>query len=110
MKAFLKFIFLGVLAVMTYITVKASMDRNVMHALSGLWQDPWVKATLCDTYFAFMVICLWVGYKEKTWPARILWSLAILILGNFAIAAYMLIQLFRLKPQDPVDKIWTRNS
>lgn len=110
MKTFLKLVFFGVLAAMTYITVVASGERSVMNALTGLWQDPWVKATLCDTYFAFMVICFWICYKEKGWPARILWTLGVLILGNFVIAAYMLIQLFRLKPQDSVDKIWTRNS
>ncbi len=110
MKTFLKIVFFAVLGVMTYATVTASMERNVMHALTGLWQDPWVKATLCDTYFAFMVVCMWMVYKEKSWLARILLVLGVLILGNFVIAAYMLVQLFRLKPGESVDRIWTRNS
>ena len=63
------------------------MDRGVVTAFRELWPDPWFRATMADTYFAFLTIFLWVCYKEKSIVARVLWFLGIMILGNFAIAA-----------------------
>lgn len=105
----LKVFFTLVLAVMTWVTVRASLDRGVIEALHALTPDLWFQATLCDTYFAFLTIWLWMAYKEKTWAVRLAWFAAVMILGNFAIAAYCLIQLFRLKPGDPVENILRRN-
>ena len=109
MKTALKIIFTAILGIMLYVTIAASLDRSVAQAFRELWPDLWFQATMCDTYFAFFVICLWAAYKEKSLAGKILWPAAILVLGNIAIAPYMLIQLFRLKPGDPVGKIWTRN-
>lgn len=110
MKVLLKIFFTGVLAVMLYATVSASMDRNVFQALRELTPDLWFQATLWDTYFAFLTICFWVIYKEKNIFSKIAWTLGILILGNFAIAGYILRELFRLKPQEPVSAILTKRN
>lgn len=110
MKLFLKVIFTGILAVMLYATVSASMDRNVFQALRELGPDLWFQATLWDTYFAFFTICLWVIYKEKSVLAKCAWSLGILLLGNFVIAGYVLIQLFCLKPDEPVSAVLTKRN
>ena len=108
MKTALKVLFTTVMLVMAWVTVTASMDRGVMTALRELWPDPWFRATVADTYFAFLTISLWVWYKERGAAARVLWFLGIMVLGNFAIAAYLLVQLFKLKKEDPVTKILTR--
>lgn len=94
----LKIFFVIVLIVMTWGTVSACLDRGVMTALRELWPDPWFKVTIYDTYFAFLTFYLWVFYKETSTALRLLWLAAVLLLGNFTIAAYMLIQLQRLEP------------
>lgn len=109
MKILLKLLFTAVLAVMTWVTVAATLDRGVFEAGRELWQDKWFQATLCDTYFAFLTFFLWVAYKERCFIRRAVWFFLIMILGNFAIAAYMLIQLFRLKKEDPLENLLLRD-
>ena len=108
MRRFLQLAFLAVLAAMLWVTVTASLDRDVLTAGRDLWADPWGKATLFDAYFAFLTIWLFVAWRERTWLSRILWLLAILLLGNFAIAAYFLIALARLPPGADWGRIFER--
>ena len=101
MKTFLALAFTAVLAAMTWVTVTASLDRSVLTAAGEIWSDPWGKATLFDTYFAFLTVYLWIAYRERGVAARLLWLLLILTLGNFAIAAYFLLALGKLGPERP---------
>ncbi len=94
----LKGYFLVVLVAMFWVTWRASLDRGVMQAFAEIAADPWGLATLFDAYFAFLTFYLWLAYKEASWLARALWLLGILLLGNFAIASYVLLQLFTLPP------------
>ena len=57
---------------------------------------PWFIATLADTYWAFLTFYLWVFYKESHWLARVVWLLGILLLGNLAMAIYLLVQITKL--------------
>lgn len=109
MKLFLKGLFLAVLATMTWATVSASMERGVFDAGQALWDDKWFQATLWDTYFAFLTFFLWVAYKERSWISRVVWFVLIMVLGNFAIASYMLIQLGRLKKDEPLENLLLRS-
>lgn len=92
-----------VLAAMTWVTVVASLDRNVLVAAPEIWNDPWGRATLFDAYFAFLAVFVWIAYRERSTWRSILWLFLLLTLGNFAIAAYFLITLHRLGP----DEDWT---
>ncbi len=103
MKTFLYTAFFVVLVAMTWVTVTASLDRSVLVAAVDIWNDPWGKATLFDAYFAFLTVYLWIAYREQGWWRRLLWLLLILTLGNFAIAAYFLLALRQLGPEQP----WT---
>ena len=103
MKTFLYCAFAFVMAAMTWVTITASLDRSVLQAAVEIWDDPWGKATLFDTYFAFLTVYLWIAYREGGPGSRILWLLLILTLGNFAIAAYFLLALKKLGPERP----WT---
>ena len=96
MKRFLVLAFCAVLAAMLWVTVTASLDRSVLIAAVEIWDDPWGKATLFDAYFAFLTVYLWIAYRERGWGARLLWLLLILTLGNFAIATYFLLALYRI--------------
>ena len=98
MRRFLQAAFLGVLVAMTWVTVKASLDRNVLQAASEIWADPWGKATLFDAYFAFLTVYLWMFFRERSVAARCGWLIGVLLLGNFTIAVYFLLALGRLGP------------
>jgi hypothetical protein len=65
-------------------------------ARPGGGQNPWFVATLFDAYFGFFWFWAFVAYRERTWPVRIGWLVAILLLGNIAMAIYMLLALSRL--------------
>lgn len=108
MKRLLIVWFVLVLAAMLWATVTASLDRDVLTAASEIWQDPWGRATLFDAYFAFLTVYLWIAWRERSWGARILWLVLILLLGNFAIAAYALIALLRLPPGEGVEGLFRR--
>lgn len=108
MKTLLKILFAAIFCWMVYISIVASLDQNVMDAIREFGPRLWWQATLSDTYFAFLTIYLWVFYKETSWISRVLWFVGIMLLGNLCISAYVLIQLFRLKPEDPVSKILVR--
>jgi len=107
MKTALRFWFLFVLLVMVGVTTWASLHENVVAAFLRLARDPWGLATLADAYFAFLVFWLWVAWKEGCWSSRIIWLLAILLLGNLAMAAYVLIELTRV---DGVEALLTRRK
>lgn len=84
-----------VLLAMLGVTTWASLHENVVAAFVRLARDPWGLATLFDAYFAFAAVWFWIAWREACWPTRLLWLAAILLLGNFAIAAYILIVLKR---------------
>jgi hypothetical protein len=109
MRLVLILLFCFVLAVMSFVTIRASMVRNVFDN-GELLRDPWFIATLCDAYFGFMTFSIWVAYKERSMLMRLLWLVAVLFLGNFAIATYVLIQLFRLRKGQPVSLIFQRGE
>lgn len=102
--------YLGVFAAMLWATVTASFDRNVWVAAQEIWQDPWGRATLFDTYFAFLTVYLWIAWREGSWLARGLWLLAMLFLGSFTIAGYILWTLFHLPPEESLDGLFRRKA
>lgn len=90
--------FVFVIVVMLGASVWASLDKNVVQAFADLGSDPWGLATLFDAYFAFLAFWLWLAYKEPRWGSRLGWLAFLLGFGNFAIAAYALLQLSRWDP------------
>ena len=96
MITFLRVFFIIVLISMLGVTGWASMQCALWDTPRAVATHPWFIATLFDTYWAFLTFYCWVVYKERGWIARIGWLLGILLLGNIAMATYLLIQLFRL--------------
>jgi hypothetical protein len=72
--------------------------------------NPWFIATLFDAYFGFLFFWAWVVHKETRWSTRLLWLLAILLLGNIAMAIYVLIQLHRLPKGAGIADLLTRKG
>ena len=106
----LRVIFGLILIGMLAVTTVASLDRGVFEAGVELWPDPWFKATLADAYFGFLVVWLWIAYKEGGWIRPAIWALLLAGFGNIAIAVYMLIELFRLRADDPIEKLLIRKA
>ncbi len=79
----------------------------------GLTTPPdnwWTIATLIDAYYGFVTFYAWVAWKERRWIPRIGWFVGIMLLGNMAMSAYVLIQLARLHRDQPASAILaTRN-
>jgi hypothetical protein len=82
---------------------------SLWEAWPGYAANPWAVATLWDAYFGFLTFYVWVVYKERKIWARILWFLLIMGLGNIAMSLYVLIQLMRLRTDEPAETIlWRR--
>ena len=93
---FLRVFFAAIIATMLAVTIWASGRESILEIPSTVTGDPWFVATLSDAYFGFLTFFVWVAYKERSMIARAAWLVAILVLGNMAMASYALIQLFRV--------------
>ncbi len=103
----LRALFIAILAVMLWGTVRASLAQALFDIPAAVLGNPWFQVTLFDAYFAFLTFYIWVAWKEQTTGARVLWFLAIMLWGNFAMATYMLVQLFRLPADVPLAQVFT---
>jgi predicted permease len=92
----LRLIFSGVLVTMLCVTTWASAQVPLWQTPRAVVAHPWFIATLFDSYFAFLTFYAWLAYRERAALARIGWLVAILLLGNIAMATYMLQLLWRL--------------
>lgn len=104
MRAALLVLFALILVLMVSVTVWASLDRSVFKA-GYLFAEPWFVATFCDAYCGFITFYVWVAQKERTAVGRLVWFVAIMGLGNMAMAVYVIIQLLRLRPGDSWDSL-----
>lgn len=112
---FLRGLFFVVLATMLGVTSWASLHQTLGDFVRGpVMRDPWVIATLFDAYWAFVAFFVWVAWKEQSLGARVLWFIALIALGNIAIAAYMLAELFSVSAEEPSDaalqKVFARRN
>jgi hypothetical protein len=98
---------------MVVMTVLTSMHAPLFGA-GGVHPDvraqfnasPWAVATLYDAYFGFLTFFCWVAYKEKSFFAKAVWFILIMALGNIAMSFYVLRQLLRLNPGEPLSKLF----
>lgn len=106
----LRIVFAFILIAMLVVTGWASSQVALWNTPGSVVGHPWFIATLFDTYFAFLTFWLWLAYKERSWGVRIAWLIAILLLGNIAMAAYLLWHLFRLPKNAPLDALIRRSA
>ena len=108
---FLRFLFIVVIGSMLGVTGWASLHQPLgVFAHSATFREPWVIATLFDAYWAFITFFVWVGWKEQSLAARLLWFVSIVLLGNIAMSAYMLAQLFSVSSNGPLGDVFTRRQ
>jgi hypothetical protein len=106
----LRIAFTGVLLTMLFVTGWASAILPLWQTPRTLLLHPWFIATLFDCYFGFLTFYLWLAYRELNWLARALWLIAILALGNIAMSAYMLLSLWRLPADAPIERLLLRRQ
>ena len=95
---------------MCYVVISTSMHSNLFAQWSFLGSITWMRATLWDFYANVTAIFLWVCYKEKSVFLKIIWLLLLVALGSIATCAYVLIQLFKLKPGEGLKEFFSNKN
>jgi len=83
---------LGVLA-MTAVLVYGFTVGDFFGDGSQLFAMPWGIVSLVDLYTGFTLFSGWIIYREKSLPAAILWTAAMMVLGFFAGSLYAFLAL-----------------
>ena len=108
----LRLLFGFILLSMIGVTSWASLRQPVWQ-WGGLTTPPgnaWTIATLFDAYYGFITFYVWLAYKESRWLPRTGWLIAILLLGNMAMSAYLLLQLRKLPADAPMARLLTARN
>lgn len=96
-----------ILVAMLSVTTWASLRIPIWNAGPDV-SDPWSVATLFDAYAGFVTFYVWVAYKESKLSMKMLWFVLIMGLGNIAMAAYVLRQLWRLPADASIEALLLR--
>jgi len=107
----LRVIFATILIGMIAVTSWASLHQPVWAwgGLSGP-DAPWTWATLADAYAGFLTFYVWVYIREQRRFNRLVWLVAILLLGNIAMSSYVLLALIRLPKGASIETLWMGKS
>jgi hypothetical protein len=107
---FLKILFSVVFIWMCSVVISTSIQSNLFKEWNFLGSIPWMRATLWDFYSNVLVIYIWICYKEKNWTFKIIWLILLIALGSIASCAFVLIQLFRLKPEEGLKQFFGKQN
>ena len=94
MLIFLRLLFAVVLVSMLSVTTWAGLHCPLFAVPHAVATHPWLIATLFDAYWGFLTFYVWVWSKQTSPLARLSWFAAIMLLGNIAMSAYCLRELF----------------
>jgi hypothetical protein len=103
----LRLLFLVVLGSMLWVTTWASSVCPLFAVPRPVATHPWFLATMADAYWGFLTFYVWVVFKQTSWCARAAWLVAILLLGNIAMASYCLSELFLARRTTPLAELLT---
>ncbi len=106
----LKILFSLLFAWMCYVVIITSMASNLFSQWDFLGGIPWMRATLWDFYANVLVIFVWLCYKENKLMLKIIWLILLVTLGSIASCAYVLIQLFKLKPGEGIKELFSKQN
>ena len=83
---------LGIVALF-FLALKAANLGNFSTEGAQLLGMPWGIVSLVDLYTGFTLFSAWIIYREKSLPAAIAWTIAMMVLGFFAGSLYAFIAL-----------------
>lgn len=106
----LKIIFSILFAWMCYMVISTSIQSSLIKEWDFLGSIPWMRATLWDFYANVTVIFVWVCYKEKSYLFKFIWLILLIALGSIASCAFVLIQLFKLKPGEGLKEFFSKQN
>lgn len=106
----LRGLFILVIASMLMVTSWASLHCPLFEIPSEVIGHPWFVATLLDAYWGFITFYVWAAWKERSGAARALWLVNVLLLGNFAMAAYFLRELGAIRTTEEIGLIFSRRN
>jgi len=95
---------------MCYTVITTSLNSNLFSNWNYLGGIPWMRATLWDFYTNVTVIFVWLCYKENKLYLKIIWLILLVTLGSIASCAYVLIQLFKLKPGEGLKELFSKQN
>lgn len=107
---FLRGLFILILVSMVMVAGWASLACPLFAIPSAVLAHPWFITTLMDAYWAFITFFVWVAWKERGGLARVLWFMAVVLLGNMAMAAYFLRELWSIRTADEIGLVFTRRN
>lgn len=110
MITFLKVLFSILFLWMSYEVITTCLSHNLFTEWDYLGGIAWMRATLWDFYANVTVIFVWVCYKERKLYLKIIWLILLVTLGSIASCAYVLIQLFTLKPGDGLKELFGKKN
>jgi hypothetical protein len=110
MRLFLKLLFGFIFLSMVVMTVRTSLQVSLWSALPAFAASPWAMATLYDAYFGFLTFSCWLAWRERSLAVKILWFIFIMAAGNIAMSLYVLLQLFGLKPDEPISALFRQKT
>lgn len=106
----LKILFSAIFVFMCFIIFSTSLESNLFEEWAYLAGIPWMKATLWDFYANTVILGAWAIYKERTLGMGILWVALFALLGSIATSAFMLVQIFRLRPGEGMRELVLTNA
>ena len=89
-----------------YAALAGKEGINVIDGFVTVCSEPWGLATMFDAYFGFLAFWLYTAWRARTVGARIGWFVALMLLGNFAIAAYVLLCLKQSGDETDLGKVF----
>jgi hypothetical protein len=95
---------------MCYEVISTSLESNLIEEWDFLGGIPWMRATLWDFYANVLVIFTWIAYRENSYISKVVWLILLVCLGSIASCAYVLIQLFRLKEGESLEKFFSKQN
>jgi hypothetical protein len=95
---------------MVVMTIRTSLKTSLWSAMPAFAASPWSMATLYDAYFGFITFFCWLAWRERSIAPKIVWFVLIMVLGNIAMSAYVLIQLFTLKKDQGVGALFQQKA
>jgi len=110
MITFLKVLFSLIFVWMCIVVVSTCLSNNLFLQWGLLGDIAWMRATLWDFYANVTVIFVWLCYKESKLYLKIIWLILLVTLGSIASCAYVLIQLFKLKPGEGLKELFGKKN
>jgi len=84
--------------------IYASFQVSMFEAFPG--RNIWVQVTLVDLYIGFIMMGVWVIYRERRLVVSIPWIVSFMLLGNLTVFAYVLYALWPAKSATDLDRFF----